>query len=271
IQRLFREVHIWSKLRHENIVPLLGISTEFDSTLSIISEWMPLGNANTYVQNTENDPRPLVSRMGLEDVASGLDYIHSHELGPVVHGDLKGLNVLVSSNRRALLSDFGLSTLHVCTFSMTVEGIRGGSYHWMAPELLNDCPPSVASDVWSFGMTTLELFTRAVPFRDCASPANVFGKLMNGKLPPRPTQESTKFRLSDAWWEICMACWRSDPSSRPTMKDITENVKAAIVCTQPFGQIICVLTALLQSQAGPALMPPEAPASKVAKSHLIPR
>lgn len=50
-----------------------------------------------------------------------------------------------------------------------------------------------------------------------------------------------------------MACWRSDPSSRPTMKDITENVKAAI------------------SQAGPALMPPEAPASKVAKSHLIPR
>ncbi|KAI6000347.1 kinase-like domain-containing protein [Pisolithus orientalis] len=248
LKRLFREVHIWSKLRHENIVPLLGISTEFDSTLSIISEWMPLGNANTYVQNTENDPRPL-----LEDVASGLDYIHSHELGPVVHGDLKGLNVLVSSDHRALLSDFGLSTLNISTFSMSIDGVCGGSCHWMAPELLSGCPLSVASDVWAFGMTILELFTRAVPFRDCSSPANVFGKLMNGKLPPRPAQESTQFRLSDAWWEICMACWRSDPSSRPTMKNITENVKAAI------------------SQAGPALMPPETPASKVAKSLLIPR
>ncbi|KAI6148903.1 hypothetical protein BKA82DRAFT_3415934 [Pisolithus tinctorius] len=59
LKRLFREVHTWSKLHHENIVPLFGISTEFDSTISIISEWMPMGDAHTYVQNTANDPRPL--------------------------------------------------------------------------------------------------------------------------------------------------------------------------------------------------------------------
>ncbi|KAI6130747.1 kinase-like domain-containing protein [Pisolithus croceorrhizus] len=88
IKRLFREVHTWSKLRHENIVPMLGISTEFDSTISIISEWMPLGNAHDYVKNTEHDPRPL-----LEGIASGLYYLHSHELG-VVHGDLEGVSML---------------------------------------------------------------------------------------------------------------------------------------------------------------------------------
>ncbi|KAI6095971.1 kinase-like domain-containing protein [Pisolithus croceorrhizus] len=115
---LFREAHTWSKLRHKNIVPMLGISTELFSTTSIISEWTPLGNAHDYVQNTEHDPRPLVSQrvlssfawldilLQLGDIASRLYYLHSHELG-IVHGDQKSVNVLVSNDRRALLADFG--------------------------------------------------------------------------------------------------------------------------------------------------------------------
>lgn len=55
LKRIFREVHVWSKLRHENVVPMLGISTDFDFTVSIVHEWMSLGNAYTYVQTTEND------------------------------------------------------------------------------------------------------------------------------------------------------------------------------------------------------------------------
>ncbi|KAI6130668.1 kinase-like domain-containing protein [Pisolithus croceorrhizus] len=202
IQRILREVHIWSKLRHENIVPMFGISSEFDATISIISEWMSLGNAHNY----------------LEDIANGLYYLHSHELGPIVHGDLKGVSMLVSSGRRALLSDFGLPVLDVSTFSMIVDAIRGDSCHWMAPELLDDCLASVASDTWAFGMTTLELSTRTVPFRDCRNPGNVLGRIMKGKLPPRHGEESTHLRLTDAWWDICTSCWGRDPLSRPTMR-----------------------------------------------------
>ncbi|KAI6039008.1 kinase-like domain-containing protein, partial [Pisolithus marmoratus] len=226
-----REVHVWSKLRHENIVRMLGVSTEFDSTVSIISEWMPLGSAYAYVQNTENDPRPL-----LEDVARGLLYLHEYDSppGPIVHGDLKGLNVLVSSDHRALLSDFGLSTLNVPSFNVTVDAVRGGSFHWMAPELLDDHAASTETDVWAFGMTILELFTRAVPFPSCRNSGSVLGRLMKGKLPPRPAEESTQFRLTDAWWEICTSCWKRDPSSRPTVKNIMEKLKTAIVCAQPF-------------------------------------
>ncbi|KAI6113809.1 kinase-like domain-containing protein, partial [Pisolithus thermaeus] len=201
-----REVHTWSKLRHENIVPMLGISTEFDSTISIISEWMPLGNAHDYVKNTEHDPRPL-------GIASGLYYLHSHELG-VVHGDLKGVNVLVSKDRRALLTDFGFSTLNISTFSMTVDPKGGISLRWTAPELLDDGHASMASDVWAFGMTVLELFTRAVPFSDCRTTTGVMAKLTKRELHPRPPAESTQFRMTDTWWEICTSCWRNDPSSR---------------------------------------------------------
>ncbi|KIK21985.1 hypothetical protein PISMIDRAFT_680736 [Pisolithus microcarpus 441] len=226
LKHIFREVHTWSKLRHENIVPMLGFSTQFDSTVSIISEWMPLGNAHDYVQNTEHDPRPL-----LEDVANGLYYLHGHELGPVVHGGLKGLDVMVSSDRRALLTDFGLSTLNISTFSMTVVREGGGTPRWMAPEFLDDGHASMASDVWAFGMTVLELFTRLMPFSDCPSLKGVMRRLMSGELPPRPATEVTQFRLTDTWWEICLSCWGRDPSSRPIMKDVVEKVKAAMYPT----------------------------------------
>ncbi|KAI6044475.1 kinase-like domain-containing protein, partial [Pisolithus marmoratus] len=228
-----REVHLWSKLRHDNVVPMIGISTEFGFTISIVSEWMALGNARSYVQNKENDPRPLVSQ-ALADIASGLDYLHNYSGGKIVHGDLKGVNVLVSSDRRAVLSDFGLSTLQESTFSMTVTAPRGCTYAWVAPELLDDFTPSAEGDVWAYGMVVLELFTRLTPFHDCRSPVNVMSRLMTRRLPPRPSDESTLSRMTDEWWEICTSCWRHEPSSRPSMKELMEKAKGFKVCAREF-------------------------------------
>ncbi|KAI6116433.1 kinase-like domain-containing protein, partial [Pisolithus sp. B1] len=146
------EVHTWSKLCHENIAPMLGISTEFDSTISIISEWIPLGNVHDHAYCSPFAPLDILPQ--LKDIANGLYYLHSHELR-VVHGDLKGVNVPVSSNCRALLTDFSLSTLNISTFSMTVNPERGITLLWTAPELLEDDRVSMASDVWAFEMTTL--------------------------------------------------------------------------------------------------------------------
>ncbi|KAI6044480.1 WD40 repeat-like protein [Pisolithus marmoratus] len=202
---------------------MIGISTEFGSTISIVSHWMALGDAHSYVKNEENDPRPLVT---------GCTYLHSHSLGPIFHGDLKGVSIVIRNARaivERLLSDFGLSTLQNSTFSMTV-------YPWLAPELLDDYTPSTEGDVWAFGMTVLELFTRLRPFHDCPSNVNVMHRLVMGRLPPRPSEESTLSRMTDPWWEICTSCWRREPSSRPSMKELTEKVKGAT--------------------AGPAMAPP---------------
>ncbi|KAL4079685.1 hypothetical protein J3A83DRAFT_4086203, partial [Scleroderma citrinum] len=84
-----RELHLWSKLRHENIVRLLGVTTTFDFTVSIVSEWMAKGDAYNYVQDTSIDPRPL-----LVGIAHGLHYLHNHPQGPIFHGDLKGVCIL---------------------------------------------------------------------------------------------------------------------------------------------------------------------------------
>ncbi|KAG6328702.1 hypothetical protein ID866_10386 [Astraeus odoratus] len=196
LARILREVYLNSKLYHENIVPMLGIWTEFSETISIVSHWMESGDAHTYVQKVENDPRHL-----LKDIASGLHYLHVHELGPICHGDLKGGNVLISRGGRALLTDFGYSTLMRSSFSLDVL-VVGGSFPWMAPELLNNYVPSIAGDVWAFGMTLLELFTRSVPFHDCKHVANVMVRILQHRLPDRPTEVSTNFRMSDAWWDL---------------------------------------------------------------------
>ncbi|KAG6329518.1 hypothetical protein ID866_9572 [Astraeus odoratus] len=86
IRCVLREVYVWSKLRHPNIVPLLGITTKFNHGVAIVSEWMQNGNAFDYVQDRNIDPRPL-----LEDIANALRYLHEHVRGPVIHGDLKGV------------------------------------------------------------------------------------------------------------------------------------------------------------------------------------
>ena len=86
----------------------MGITAKFDSTISIVSEWMAMGNAHDYAQDPAIDPRPLVSwkepspiylsdsifTIQITDIACGMDYLHTYTPGPIIHGDLKGMGML---------------------------------------------------------------------------------------------------------------------------------------------------------------------------------
>ena len=178
-------MHVWSKLDHANILPLLGITTKFDWTVSIVSPWMENGNARDYVQDEAIDPRPLVSvhygggihlnTTQIVGIAKGLHYLHNHKPNPIFHGDMKGVgrvtfrtqflfdmimlqvNVLISDNREALLTDFGYSVAVNSSFSMTISNQGGtkGTLRWMSPEILEGGEGSAEADVWAFGMTAL--------------------------------------------------------------------------------------------------------------------
>ncbi|KIM51492.1 hypothetical protein SCLCIDRAFT_1167735, partial [Scleroderma citrinum Foug A] len=215
------EALVWSKLHHKNIVPLLGFATIFDASASLISPWQERGNAHGYVQDRKVDPRPLCIQ--LVGVARGLDYLHSHASGSIVHSDLKGENVLIADDGRALLADFGSSFLVESSVAVTRVGPRrGGTPRWMAPELFDDKTPSVQSDIWAFGMTALELFTRQEPFQGISTGA-VMARIIRGP-PDLPAAELTCDRLTDAWRSICMGCWQQDPASRPSASDVLANI-----------------------------------------------
>lgn len=219
-KRVLREVYVLCQLRHKNILPLLGITTTFDKTISIVSPWMDR-NAHEYVQDTAIDPRPLI--LG---IAKGLRYLHDHQ-PPVYHGDVKGFNVLISDEGQPLLTGFSLSFLVNSAFDLPVEVPSGGTLPWMAPERfgINSDASGVTpeADVWAFGMTALELFTRRAPFHGLKH-VQVISRIMKGLLPDLPEAESTYSRLTEKWWQICSLCWKYDPSQRPTMLQIVEMI-----------------------------------------------
>ncbi|TDL20287.1 kinase-like protein [Rickenella mellea] len=212
--RLLRELGSWAGIKHKNILPFLGFSTDLSPYLCLISPWMSNGTAIDYVRT-----RPDVDRVKMVfGVALGLKYLHSVNL---VHGDLRGGNILISDNREPLIADFGLSRhIHDMSASTTTHGTP----RWRAPELHNPekYGMSVAqahalpADVWSFGMTVLELVTGEYPYYDF-NEAEVMMAIGRGRIPNRPTPTGETLNML---WPICLQCLVFWPNLRPSMQDI---------------------------------------------------
>ncbi|CAE6533647.1 unnamed protein product [Rhizoctonia solani] len=128
----------------------------------------------------------------------------SYDPSPQVHGDIKALNVLVSPDGVAKLTDFGLSTMSESSiaFSATTTS-QAGSVRWMAPELLLDeSPKSKPSDVYALGMTILEIFTGSMPYSECRRDVSVMGLVQKGAFPTRPMKQFKNDERGDQTWNI---------------------------------------------------------------------
>jgi serine/threonine protein kinase len=101
----------------------------------------------------------------LYEIAQGIEYLHAQG---VIHGDLRGSNVLVDSGHHPRLADFGLGTIsEATTGSHTAKG--GGSIRWMAPELLRaegDFQRTLPTDVYSYGCICVEACTFICVYRE---------------------------------------------------------------------------------------------------------
>jgi len=156
-------------------------------------------------------------------VAEGLTYLHDQDPA-IIHGDLRGGNILISNEGRPCLSDFGLARI-LKLEGMTPTSEQAGSLRWMSPELLrDDIIPSASSDVWAFGMTVLELISGNHPYNKIVNDVVVFGEIKDGQIPSRP--QDTKFSngLSDELWAICQHCWIIVPSQRPSMREVFSKI-----------------------------------------------
>ncbi|QRW22044.1 Tyrosine kinase family catalytic domain protein [Rhizoctonia solani] len=215
-----REIHVWSLLNHENIHKLMGIILLKDVYLGMVSEWMENGNIHEYSRANPGFDRYKMSI----HVVSGLAYMHQEN---VIHGDLKALNVLVSSEGSAKLTDFGLSVTSEgsLAFSHTKDS-AAGSTRWMAPERLeaDDAPASKESDVYALGMTILEIFTGKVPYPECTD-VQVMGMIVDGRVPSRLMANFPDTPNGNQIWEQLLNCWNYNPSARPAAMKVLEKIK----------------------------------------------
>ncbi|KAJ7226275.1 kinase-like domain-containing protein, partial [Mycena rebaudengoi] len=110
-----REALIWQSLRHPHILPLIGIDREsFPMSLCMVSPWMEHGTVLKYLKE---HGRRNVDKF-LSEIALGLQYLHSCN---VVHGDLRGANILITQDWSACLTDFGLASLPDATVATTTS------------------------------------------------------------------------------------------------------------------------------------------------------
>ncbi|KAI0255389.1 hypothetical protein BJV78DRAFT_1279551 [Lactifluus subvellereus] len=216
-ERFRRQVEIWRTLRHPNILPLLGI-THIDDFVYSVSPYMEFGNAIRYLRDRPEADRVLL----LSEVASATEYLHMHG---IIHGDLQGSNILISGDGHACLGAFGSARVEEVPVT---DVLTHGGPRWFAPELMADssyAPTTRATDVWSFGMLCIEIFTDDVPFSHITNDMFIPVVIRDGSLPTRPEHNAVARGLSDAMWDLMNQCWKRDPTSRPSMTKIREAIQ----------------------------------------------
>ncbi|KAJ6560238.1 hypothetical protein B0H19DRAFT_1027892 [Mycena capillaripes] len=217
--KLGREALVWQDLHHPNILAFLGIDREsFPPSLCIVSPWMEHG---TILNHLKTHGRANVDKF-LYEIAQGLQYLHSRN---IVHGDLRGANILITEEWSACLADFGLSVITSATTTMHTSQ-RAGSLYWMAPELIDPdrfgCKfvRKPASDVYAFGCVCFELYTGNPPFSQLSQAAALL-KIVNGERPRRP---SSSPGIPDPLWRHISAYWAEDPAMRPITEAVVQHM-----------------------------------------------
>lgn len=139
------------------------------------------------------------------DIASGMHYIHG--LG-LIHRDLKPLNLLITSEDRIKIIDFGTS--RVAQSDMTSNL---GTAQWMPPELFTGTKYTQKADVYAFGIILWQLQTRKVPYEDMANwqiPVHV----SSGGRPDISAVGNGE------WEKLIKRCWNQKATARPSFSEV---------------------------------------------------
>ncbi|KAJ0266803.1 serine/threonine-protein kinase WNK4 [Hirschfeldia incana] len=179
LQRLYSEVHLLSTLNHKSIIRFYTSWIDVEShTLNFITELFTSGTLRQYKNKyLRIDIRAIKS--WARQILEGLVYLHGHD-PPVIHRDLKCDNIFVNGHLgQVKIGDLGLARiLRDCHAATSVIGTP----EFMAPELYEENYNELI-DVYSFGMCFLEMITSEFPYSECNNPAQIYKKVVAGKLP----------------------------------------------------------------------------------------
>ncbi|CAE6513740.1 unnamed protein product [Rhizoctonia solani] len=146
LKAVAKELYVWSKCHHNNVLPLLGLA-RFRGQIAMVSPFIQGGCLRNYVLE-----HPTFNRLNAcLQIGEGLTYLHSVD---IVHGDLKAANVLITADGIIQLTDFGSSLIknHSLHFSSKNEDTVM-TPNWTAPEATpRSSTRTKMSDVYAYGM-----------------------------------------------------------------------------------------------------------------------
>eukprot|EP00045_Choanoeca_perplexa_P014924 m.178812 g.178812 ORF g.178812 m.178812 type:complete len:524 (+) comp16842_c0_seq22:2832-4403(+) len=164
VQAALMEAILHHRLQHANIVACLGVVYDVDM-FGLVLELCALGNARDYLRSNTGAVSSHTKQLWLYQVAGAVSYLHEQQ---VVHRDLALRNVLIKSPEHVMLADFGLSRFVALTTSYySTNAELELPFRWSAPESLIRSRFSQESDIWSFGVVCVEVYSNgATPYGD---------------------------------------------------------------------------------------------------------
>jgi serine/threonine protein kinase len=211
VKRFETEAKTLAKLDHPNILPIY----DFEVTEGVAFLTMPLIRGGTLRDILNRGPLDtLTAWRYLREIGDGLQ--HAHDAG-IVHRDLKPTNVLIHSDGRAMLADFGLARGAGQPTHLTTIGLAIGTPGYMAPEQVMGHEVDRRCDIYAMGVLTFEMLTGRLPFIG-SNRMEVAYATVNA---PVPSAAKLNNALPDELDQLLAKVLAKDPAQRPqTVRDL---------------------------------------------------
>ncbi|KAK1932049.1 Serine/threonine-protein kinase dst1 [Phytophthora citrophthora] len=203
IESVRREIQFLRECDHPNVVAFHGAYYK-DGALWVAMEHCAGGSVGDVRRVRELTEREISVIM--RGALRGLAYLHSRRK---IHRDVKGGNILLTDSGQVKIADFGVSAQLRDTLSR--RGSFVGTPYWMSPELIQDSDYDFKADIWSLGITAIELADQKPPLFD-EHPMRVLIQIPRNP----PPQVAHPEKWSAAFLDFLRFCLRKDPAERPT-------------------------------------------------------
>ncbi|KAK9066034.1 hypothetical protein SSX86_015436 [Deinandra increscens subsp. villosa] len=219
LNNISREAQTMILVDHPNVLKS-HCSFVNDHNLWVVMPFMPGGSCLHILKSAHPDGfEEVIIATILREVLKALEYLHDHGL---IHRDVKAGNILISERGAIKLGDLGVSA---CLFDsgdrQRTRNTFVGTPCWMAPEVMEQLHGyDFKADIWSFGITALELAHGHAPFSKYP-PMKVLLMTLQNAPPGLDYERDRKF--SKSFKQMIASCLVKDPSKRPSAKKLLKH------------------------------------------------